>query len=268
MSDRARTSDRHPDALRPGPQRVRLHASRHRLTRWHLLAGLAGLFGGAIIVNAVVLQNEKHPAPLFRSVAKAQEPFPVPPLRPGAAPVARSAAFAPTPLMATKPTGLDNTKPAVAPVLPADPGEVLLAEIQRELGKRGYYKGEADGKPGPMTTRAIREFQFSQRVAIDGKPSEALLHDVVAAKVTMKDELLDLVKRTSQDEKTTRTIADVQRALNKAGYGPLTEDGQMGPSTKQALARFEADRKLPPRGEPKGAVLKVLASASGIPITQ
>lgn len=263
MADRGR-SERHPELGRPGRRML----PRGLFTKRNLLAGLACLFGGTIVVNAVVMQNEKHPSPLFRTVAKAPESFPLPPTRPDSNPAVKSAAFAPAPMNAAKPAPLE--KPKAAAVVPAsEASDILLAEIQRELGKRGHYKGEADGKPGPMTTQAIRDFQFSNRVAVDGKPTEALLRDIQSSKVTMKDELLDLVKRTAtQDDKATKTVSDVQRALNKAGYGPLSEDGHMGPSTKQALAKFEADRKLPPRGEPKGPVLKVLASASGIPISQ
>lgn len=240
---------------------------RGLLTKRNVLAALACLFGGVIVVNAVVMQNEKHPSPLFRTVAKAPESFPLPPTRPESNPAVKSAAFAPAPMTAAKPAPLEKSKPAATPA--PETSDILLAEIQRELGKRGHYKGEADGKPGPMTTQAIRDFQFSNRVAVDGRPSEALLRDIQASKVTMKDELLDLVKRAAgPEDKATKTVSDVQRALNKAGYGPLSEDGHMGPSTKQALAKFEADKKLPPRGEPKGPVLKVLASASGIPISQ
>ena len=269
MSDHGR-SDHRPGMEKPGMAGSRRFLPRKLMTRGRLLAGLACLFGGAIVVNAVMLQNEKHPSPLFRTVAKAPETFPVPPTRPESNPAVRSAAFTPAPMNAARPAPVDKAKPVPQTVAPAsETSEALMAEIQRELGKRGYYKGEADGRTGPMTTQAIRDFQFAQRIAVDGKPSEALLRDVQTSKVTMKDELLDLVKRTaSTDDKTTRTISDVQRALNKAGYGPLVADGQMGPSTKQALAKFEADKKLPPRGELKGPVLKVLASASGIPITQ
>jgi peptidoglycan hydrolase-like protein with peptidoglycan-binding domain len=263
MPDRGR-SERHHEMDKP----ARRILPRGLVTKRNVLAALACLFGGTIVVNAVVMQNEKHPSPLFRTVAKAPEVFPVPPTRPESNPAVRSAAFAPAPMNAAKPAPLEKPKSAAA--APAsEASDILLAEIQRELGKRGHYKGEADGKPGPMTTQAIRDFQFSNRVAVDGRPTEALLRDIQASRVTMKDELLDLVKRTAaQDDKTTKTVADVQRALNKAGYGPLSEDGHMGPSTKQALAKFEADKKLPPRGEPKGPVLKVLASASGIPISQ
>lgn len=270
MPDHGR-SDRRPGMEKPVAHGARRFQPRKLVTRGRVLAGLACLFGGTIVINAVVLQNEKHPSPLFRTVAKARESFPVPPTRPESNPSVRSAAFAPAPMNAARPAPTDKLKPTQqAGFTPApETSDALMAEIQRELGKRGYYKGEADGKTGPMTTQAIRDFQFAQRLAVDGKPSEALLRDVHASKVTMKDELLDLVKRTATTEdKAARTVADVQRALNKAGYGPLVADGQMGPSTKQALAKFEADRKLPPRGEPKGPVLKVLASASGIPIAQ
>lgn len=255
-------------ARRPGLRRF-------MTARTLILAG-AGLFGGVVVVNALMLQTGKHPTPLFSTVAQAPAAiWPVPPTRrDGSNPAVKTAAFTPTPMNASRPQPIDRAnpqspraEPAKAEVAPADAAtEALTAEIQRELAKRGYYKGEPDGKSGPMTTQAIREFQFAQRVAVDGRASEGLLREIMASKVTMKDELLDLVRRAGVEEKPNQTVLDIQRALNKSGYGPLTEDGQMGPSTQKALAKFEADRKLPPRGEPKGPVLRLLASASGVPI--
>lgn len=277
MNDRVK-SERRPANSRPetaGGRRLLpknplagVALPRSLLTRNRLIAGLGCLFAGAIVVNAVVLQSEKHPSPLFRTVAKANEPFPVPPVRPDAAAARNTAAPAPAQTAAAKPVPADKTK---APEKAAAPetSDALVAEIQRELGKRGYFKGEATGKVGAATTQAIRDFQFAQRMAVDGRPSEPLLNDIQASRVTMKDELVDLLKRTAgAEDKTVKTVSDVQKALNKVGYGPLSEDGQLGPSTKQALAKFEADKKLPPRGEPKGPVLKVLASASGVQISQ
>lgn len=274
-----------PDAgFRPESAATRKAATgRHRFApgRKHVLGGLACLAGGFIILNAVALQTERHPMPLFKSVAPvAQQSFPVPPARPDA-PGVRAAAFDSKPAASSRPAVMEKariTPPNTVPVAPAaatsavalatETSEAMLVEIQRELSKRGYYKGEPDGKPGKATTQAIRDFQFAQRLPVDGKPSDALRKDIASAKATMKDELLELVKRSSQDEPPQRTILDIQRALNKAGYGPLSEDGQMGPTTKTALTRFEQDRKLPARGEPKGQVLRVLASASGVPISQ
>ncbi len=51
----------------------------------------------------------------------------------------------------------------------------ITAEIQRELMQRGLYPGPVDGMSGPMTANAIREFQRSANLDVDGKASEDLL---------------------------------------------------------------------------------------------
>lgn len=275
MDERA---PRFPAQRAPGRSPARAKARRPVLvTKGRVFAGLAVLIGGVIIANAVMFQTERHPAPMFKPVIKEATEFPIPPVRPEA--YAKNAAFEAKPMAGLKPVNASApvsapvaatppaAKPAPAPVSDT-PTEALITEVQRELGKRGYYKGEPTGKIGPITTQAVRDFQFAQRVPVDGKVSEQLLRDVQAVRVTMKDELMDLVKRNAPEDKQSRTVLDVQRALNKAGYGPLTEDGQMGPSTKTALTRFEQDKKLPARGEPKGPVLRALASASGVTIAQ
>ena len=235
---------------------------RHRLRGPMLLAGLAG---AAIIANATLMQREPHPSPFFQPVAKAEPPLP--PVRTASVPV-------PAPVAETR-TGFrppanvpERAKPApvAVPAPASEASDALVMEIQRELAKRGRFKGEADGKVGPVTVQAIRDFQFSRRMPVDGKPSEGLLQEIRSVRATMKDELLDLVKRANDEAAPSRTVSDVQRALNKAGYGPLDEDGHLGPSTRTAIARFERDRNLPVRGEAKGPVLRALASASGVPI--
>ncbi len=214
---------------------------------------------------------------MFRPVAKNE--LPVPPMRQDVA----KAAFEQRPMTGAKPAPLTPPN-ATAPVAPtpqpasapkpadkpraAESSESLNLEIQRELAKRGFFKGEPDGKAGPRMTQAIRDFQFAQRVPVDGRPSEALLKDIVATRATMKDELLDLVKRASGDDTSPRTVKDIQRALNKAGYGPLNEDGQWGPTTRAALTRFEQDNRLPAKGEPRGSNLRTLAQVTGVPIAQ
>ena len=62
-----------------------------------------------------------------------------------------------------------------------------------------------------------------------------------------------------------RTVL-IQKALNRAGYGPLKEDGAFGAGTRQALEKFEADRKLPVRGEATGRTARELTRASGVSI--
>jgi septal ring factor EnvC (AmiA/AmiB activator) len=45
------------------------------------------------------------------------------------------------------------------------------------------------------------------------------------------------------------SVAQAQRALAAFGYGPLEADGVLGPNTRQALERFERDRRLTVTGE-------------------
>ncbi len=51
----------------------------------------------------------------------------------------------------------------------------LLADIQRSLAARGFYRGTVDGRPGPMTSEAIRTFQKKVGLPADGAPTPALL---------------------------------------------------------------------------------------------
>lgn len=61
-------------------------------------------------------------------------------------------------------------------------------------------------------------------------------------------------------------VLAVQKALLKAGYGPIGTDGVAGSVTRQALERFERDRNLPVTGTLAPRTLKQLASASGMRI--
>lgn len=54
------------------------------------------------------------------------------------------------------------------------------------------------------------------------------------------------------------SVADVQRALSRAGYDPGPADGIIGPGTRRAIASFQADMGLPATGETDGATLAAL----------
>ncbi|CAO4191739.1 peptidoglycan-binding domain-containing protein [Methylorubrum extorquens] len=62
----------------------------------------------------------------------------------------------------------------------------------------------------------------------------------------------------SEGPKPDPTVIRAQRALTKLGYGPLKDDGLMGPGTKAAIEKFERDRKMPVKGEATGPTLRAL----------
>ncbi len=61
-------------------------------------------------------------------------------------------------------------------------------------------------------------------------------------------------------------MAAGQRALVKLGFGPLKADGLMGPTTRQAIERFERERKIPVTGELGARTVRELAAQSGLPV--
>jgi peptidoglycan hydrolase-like protein with peptidoglycan-binding domain len=61
-----------------------------------------------------------------------------------------------------------------------------------------------------------------------------------------------------------RPIVAAQRALVKLGYGPIKVDGVFGQETRQAIERFERDRRLAPTGELGTRTARELTAASGI----
>lgn len=50
----------------------------------------------------------------------------------------------------------------------ASPSEMSDADIQIALKNAGYYDGKIDGKIGPVTKAAIREFQDDMGLKVDG----------------------------------------------------------------------------------------------------
>jgi hypothetical protein len=60
-----------------------------------------------------------------------------------------------------------------------------------------------------------------------------------------------------------RQAMAAQRALNRLGYGPLREDGRIGDGTRQALERFERDRRIAVTRDLSPRTLRELAAASG-----
>lgn len=63
-----------------------------------------------------------------------------------------------------------TTAPAkLEPLPPSGPYKPTIQEIQAALKNAGFYNGVIDGKSGPMTKKAIEEFQKANGLKADGK---------------------------------------------------------------------------------------------------
>jgi peptidoglycan hydrolase-like protein with peptidoglycan-binding domain len=58
--------------------------------------------------------------------------------------------------------------------------ENVLFAVQGELMRKGFYRGEIDGRPGPATTDAILRFQQDAEIPITGRLDNETLHELRA----------------------------------------------------------------------------------------
>ena len=173
----------------------------------------AGLVTG-IILNAVMFQTARHPAPLF------------------AAPGANVAAAKPTPPMpAPRPASVASATPAIQPAA-AQPAA-----------------------PAPRMAEPAMQPRVAEPAAASAPAS------------SKKDPIGALIKSEGIAESTAppARVAAVQKALIKSGF-VLRADGVMGASTRQALERFEQERKLPVTGDLSPRTLRELSAQSGVAI--
>ena len=79
---------------------------------------------------------------------------------------------------ATIETGMPQGQPGTNQPQSGARPTTLVEQIQRELAERGYATGPVDGVLGPRTRAAISHYQRSRGLAVDGRPSEALLAEL------------------------------------------------------------------------------------------
>jgi len=176
------------------------------------------------------------------------------------------------------------------------PGEVagsvlvLGAALYVSLNALGFQAGR---HPAPILPRlpveAAKALPPVRQIAAPSRPAEpapAKVADAAAKETPVKesprardpigdvlrgvgDTTASVTPRAAKDapDKTRPdpSVIRAQRALAKLGYGPLKDDGLMGPGTRAAIERFERDRKLPVKGEPAGRTLRELAGRAGLP---
>jgi peptidoglycan hydrolase-like protein with peptidoglycan-binding domain len=58
---------------------------------------------------------------------------------------------------------------ALEPLPPAGPYKPSVNDMQTALKNAGYYTGAVDGKKGPLTKKAIEDFQRANGLEVDGK---------------------------------------------------------------------------------------------------
>ena len=249
---------------------------------------VAIIVGGAILANVLFMQTGQHPAPMFRSEPAARAPSPAnapaaspPPANP---PAASPPAAKPPAAKETSVAIVPSARPPNPPIQKSDPvpparlGAEIVADIQRELARRGYYDGVVDGRYGPRTIASIRDFEQTVGMKPSAEPSEVLLQSikrsstkpsrpativstgVVSARPAPQPARNDAIATALAPSK--RVLA-VQRVLSDYGYGQIKPSGVVDADTQIAIERFERERKLPVTGQPSDRVVRELSAIIG-----
>jgi peptidoglycan hydrolase-like protein with peptidoglycan-binding domain len=223
----------------------------------------------AILINVLFMQAGPHPAPMFKSAAVPQ----------AVGSLAPPAATTPAPKAAA--VALPRPRPGEA----APKGDLLarprpttevIADIQRELARKAYYDGPVDGRYGPKTDAAIRDFETAAGLKPATEPSESLLRMIKAAAPKAGAKASGTTGARSATPPRNDPIGEVlapsarvlalQRALAEFGYAQIKPTGVLDPETKAAIERFERERKLPITGQASDRVVRELASLTGRPL--
>jgi peptidoglycan hydrolase-like protein with peptidoglycan-binding domain len=204
-----------------------------------------------IFVNALFLQKGPHPAPIFAARPMLhREEAAIPPRIQGVQPNA-----------AIETSALARTQ--------------MIASIQRELTRKGFYDGPADGIWGAKTDIAVRDFAQAAGIKVNPEAGDTLLRAIIASKAQGANATTGAATAASdpapQDPiakliAPSKRVTAIQRALADFGYGQIKATGQFDPETKTAIEKFERDRKLPIDGQISDRVVRELAATTGRPL--
>lgn len=195
----------------------------------------------SIVINALVLQKAKHPAPLFMP---AQPP-----------------------------------KAAVAQAHPALPGQAHVAapvadnpsvDANQRDGIAALLKPNVVDKPAAETAAPATKPKDAIAALLNGNPADRPRAENEPAEAKSKDAIAALIKTNNADatdaaEPSTETVAAVQQALVRLGF-VLRADGVLGAATKQAIELFERDHGMQADGVLSPRVTKRLSEMSGLAI--
>lgn len=136
-----------------------------------------------------------------------------------------------------------------------------VAELQRRLGRLGFDAGRVDGIFGPLTARALDDFQRNVGLPPDGICGHETVHALHRLGERMSGPSVATVREEEQRRHAPRTLSDrrvvvgqlgslgivaraVAMALRRAGATVMTLDEPDGSAHAQAANRFGADLYL------------------------
>jgi len=180
--------------------------------------------------------------------------------------------FAPPGTLAIAPDGKGVLQPAPIIITPTGAASIAVGsvkDIQHALNTLGYAKPplKEDGKFGPKTSAAIKNFQSKNKLVIDGNAGPTVSAALSASLTNIAGSSSatgTAVQNSNPQTGVTLTLTgtpvntssalkmtaiDIQRALNTLGASPpLKVDGKLGPKSVAAVKSFQTAHGLTPDG--------------------
>ncbi|WP_341526365.1 peptidoglycan-binding protein [Nostoc sp. UHCC 0302] len=130
-----------------------------------------------------------------------------------------------------------------------DEGENVRV-LQERLRIAGFYYGNATGIFGPITEEAVKRFQASYKLAVDGVVGPATLRKLPPIGVGEGEEAPEKVANRSKLRIGDRgePVRVLQEQLIRAGYLEGEPNGYYGPYTADAVRRFQSSNFLAASG--------------------
>ena len=118
-------------------------------------------------------------------------------------------------------------------------GKAVL-NVQKQLRAIGHYNGNLDGDFGQLTEDAVRRFQKSRKLTVDG------IFGLISATALYDLRRVDNVFYLRHVQKGSKgeTVRDYQRLLYVDGYYKGRLDGDFGEQTDAAVRKWQEDHNL------------------------
>jgi hypothetical protein len=205
-----------------------------------LILGIAAVAAIGVPMNALLLQDGRHPAPLFFvRPSNAVMVAPRPPAR------------RPAPIEAAR---TERDAGAVARPAPKDP----IASKLESLDAKTLETGRTEPTKADLTRDAIGLLILSKA------PPAAAADKADKAEKAPSADKAEKAPSPEQPAPVDRGVLYAQRALLRLGY-VVRADGVLTGATRHALEKFERDAGLPAKGKITPQLLKQLATLSGLP---
>lgn len=123
-----------------------------------------------------------------------------------------------------------------------------VRKMQDKLKEKGYYPGAVDGKFGPATKTAVRKFQSSVGITVDGHPGNKTLTALYEGRSAINRTNNTIRKQTTTPANpnslyygcTGSRVKSLQSALRRAGCYGGTLDGVYGDLTYDAVRKYQS----------------------------